>query len=55
MKGVQKETGIKGKNLWMPVRIALTGELHGPELNVIAYYLGNEEMIRRLEKALKGA
>lgn len=54
MKGVQKETGIKGKNLWMPVRIALTGEIHGPELGVIAFYLGNKEMIRRLETALKG-
>ncbi|MGC9513527.1 MAG: glutamate--tRNA ligase [Fidelibacterota bacterium] len=54
MKGVQKETGIKGKNLWMPVRIALTGEIHGPELGIIAFYLGNEEMIRRLETALKG-
>ena len=55
MKGVQKETGVKGKNLWMPVRIALTGEFHGPELGVIAYYLGNDEMIRRLDTALEKA
>lgn len=53
MKTVQKETGIKGKNLWMPVRIALTGELHGPELGVIVYYFGKDESIRRLRKALK--
>jgi len=53
MKAVQKETGVKGKNLWMPVRIALTGELHGPELGVIVYYLGKEESKRRLNKALK--
>ncbi|HDT12192.1 MAG TPA: glutamate--tRNA ligase [Candidatus Marinimicrobia bacterium] len=54
MKTVQNETGVKGKNLWMPVRIALTGELHGPELGVIVYYLGKEESIRRLNTALKG-
>ena len=32
MKKIQKKTGIKGKNLYMPVRAALTGNLHGPEL-----------------------
>ncbi len=53
MKSIQKETGVKGKNLWMPVRIALTGELHGPELGMIAYYLGKAEMIRRLDTALR--
>jgi glutamyl-tRNA synthetase len=53
MKAVQNETGVKGKNLWMPVRIALTGDLHGPELGVIVYYLGKEESLRRLNKVLK--
>ncbi len=53
MKAVQKETGVKGKKLWMPVRIALTGELHGPELGLIAWYLGRDEMLCRLEKALE--
>ena len=32
IKAVQKETGIKGKNLFMPIRIAVSGEMHGPEL-----------------------
>lgn len=45
---VQKETGIKGKNLFMPVRLALTGEEHGPELGLIAYVLGREEILNRL-------
>jgi len=44
---VQKETGVKGKNLFMPVRLALTGEEHGPELGMIAYVLGKEEVLKR--------
>ena len=47
---VQKETGVKGKNLFMPVRLALTGEEHGPELGMSAYVLGREEVIQRLRK-----
>lgn len=45
---VQKETAIKGKNLFMPVRLALTGQEHGPELGLIAYVLGREEILNRL-------
>lgn len=49
---VQKKTGIKGKNLFMPIRLALTGEEHGPELGLIAYVLGKEEVINRLKLKL---
>jgi nondiscriminating glutamyl-tRNA synthetase len=31
-KAVQKETGKKGKDLFHPIRVALTGETSGPEL-----------------------
>ena len=31
-KEIQKEHGIKGKNLFMGSRIILTGQMHGPEL-----------------------
>ncbi len=48
MKEIQLETGVKGKNLWMPVRIGLTGEMHGPELGYIVEYLGKEENIKRI-------
>jgi nondiscriminating glutamyl-tRNA synthetase len=47
---VQKETGVKGKNLYMPLRLALTGEEHGPELGMIAYVLGKEVVMKRLKK-----
>lgn len=32
MKTVSEETGVMGKDLWMPLRVALTGQIHGPDL-----------------------
>ncbi|RKY85779.1 glutamate--tRNA ligase [candidate division KSB1 bacterium] len=40
MKEIQNETGIKGKSLWMPVRLALTGRFEGPELVKILEIFG---------------
>ncbi len=48
VKEVQKETGIKGKNLFMPIRIAVTGELHGPDLNEIMSIIGKDTVLKRL-------
>ncbi len=48
-KVIQKETGIKGKNLFMPVRVALTGQMHGPEIYEVIDILGRETMLKRLE------
>jgi nondiscriminating glutamyl-tRNA synthetase len=47
MKLIQKSTGIKGKNLFMPVRVAITGSAHGPELVNVLYLLGKEKIIDR--------
>ena len=52
MKSVQEEIGLKGKNLWMPVRIALTGQNHGPELQKLAEYFGKDEVLSRFNNAL---
>jgi nondiscriminating glutamyl-tRNA synthetase len=49
-KAVQKATGAKGKELYMPVRIAVTGKLHGPELAKALPVLGPEECINRIRK-----
>jgi glutamyl-tRNA synthetase len=46
---VSRETGIKGKALFHPVRLLLTGEEHGPDLGSIAYVLGKDEVISRLK------
>jgi nondiscriminating glutamyl-tRNA synthetase len=53
IKEVQKETGIKGKNLFMPIRIAVSGEMHGPELPNTIYLLGREKSIQHIENMLK--
>jgi glutamyl-tRNA synthetase len=42
---------IKGKALYMPLRIALTGERHGPELAHIFEILGKEKIQSRFELA----
>lgn len=48
MKKIQKSSGFKGKDLYMPVRALLTGQVHGPELSNILEILGKEEILRRL-------
>jgi len=52
MKTVQNETGIMGKNLWMPVRIALTGDLHGPDLPMVAEILGREKCVKFIRQVI---
>ncbi|NUO82647.1 glutamate--tRNA ligase [candidate division KSB1 bacterium] len=44
MKTVNQETGVMGKDLWMPIRIALTGAMHGPDLPKLAALLGKERV-----------
>ncbi len=52
MKKIQKSTGVKGKWLWMPIRVALTGRMHGPELPRVVELLGREKCRRFLEAAI---
>jgi glutamyl-tRNA synthetase len=50
--GALSETlSIKGKNLYMPLRVALTGECHGPELIHIFELLGSSRIKSRFELA----
>lgn len=50
VNAVKEKTGRKGKELFMPLRLALTGREHGPEMKVVFALLGRE----RAEKRLKG-
>lgn len=45
---VKEKTGKKGKELFMPLRVALTGMEHGPELPVLLPLLGPEKVKDRL-------
>ncbi|QCR33533.1 glutamate--tRNA ligase [Lysinibacillus sp. SGAir0095] len=45
---VQQQTGLKGKALFMPIRILLTGQMHGPELPLVLKLLGKDLLVKRL-------
>ena len=53
MDAVKGATGHKGKDLFMPIRKALTAMEHGPELKMILPLIGKERILARLggEKA----
>ncbi len=44
---VKTATGRSGKTLFMPLRIALTGRSHGPELAALLPLIGREETLAR--------
>lgn len=52
LKQVQKETGYKGKQLFMSIRVALTGQMHGRDLNMTIYLLGKEKVVARCQNLL---
>ena len=51
LKATGKDAGIKGKDLFMPVRSALTGRTHGPALGEVAAVLGRGRVLERLARA----
>jgi nondiscriminating glutamyl-tRNA synthetase len=42
--------GVKGRELFQPLRAALTGRTHGPELPAVAFALGRERCVSRLRR-----
>lgn len=53
IRAVQKETGIKGKGLYMPIRIAFTGQMHGDDLAKTMAAIGRDELLLRLKEELQ--
>ncbi|NLO97619.1 MAG: glutamate--tRNA ligase [Peptococcaceae bacterium] len=53
LKQIGKELKLKGKDVFMPVRVALTGQMHGPDLDLIIGLLGKDNIVRRLQKTAK--
>lgn len=51
LKEVQKETKYRGRKLFMPIRVAATGRMHGPDLHTTLYLLGKEKILQRLKEA----
>jgi len=50
LKKTSKELGMKGKDLYFPLRLALFGREHGPNIPIIYQLLGHEEFLVRLQK-----
>lgn len=48
IKAIMKETKLKGKFVFMPIRVAITGQMHGPDLNYIVPLLGRDTVLARL-------
>ncbi len=49
LKQMTKELKLGGKFVYMPIRVALTGQMHGPELYDVIPLLGQEKVLKRLE------
>ncbi len=52
IKAVQKSTGHKGKKLFMPIRVAVSGQTHGPELPNAIELLGKDKVKHRIQSLL---
>lgn len=45
---LQQHTGRKGKELFLPLRLALTGHESGPEMKIMVALMGREKVLKRL-------
>jgi glutamyl-tRNA synthetase len=48
---LKESSGRKGKQLFMPLRLALTGREHGPEMSALVKRMGKQRAVERLEAA----
>ena len=47
---IKEKTERKGKDLFMPIRLALTGKTKGPELNKLILLMGYNKVMKRLKR-----
>ena len=50
INNVKEKTGVKGKMLYMPIRIKVSGIMHGPELPDTIFLIGKDTVVERLSK-----
>ncbi len=46
---IKEETQLKGKELFMPIRILATTKMHGPELAKTLYLMGKDNIIKNIK------
>ncbi|MBX2986866.1 MAG: glutamate--tRNA ligase [Bdellovibrionaceae bacterium] len=49
---VKNRSGAKGKNLFMPVRVAVIGKPHGTELKILVPLMSQQSLLRRADQVL---
>ncbi len=49
LREIKKQSERKGKELFMPIRKAITGAEHGPELKIVLPLIDREVIVKRLE------
>jgi glutamyl-tRNA synthetase len=52
VNSLKESSGRKGKELFMPIRLALTGLEHGPELAPMLPFIGRDRILKRLNGEL---
>lgn len=52
IKRIVKKTKLKPKNVFMPLRSALSGRTHGPDLPNLIFVWGRENTLERLQKTI---
>ena len=50
INNVKEKAGVKGKMLFMPIRIKVSGVMHGPELPNTIHLIGKEKVLERLSR-----
>lgn len=48
-KAISAETGARGRALFMPLRQAITGQNHGPDMGILLPLIGREKVLARLK------
>lgn len=51
---IKDQTSVKGKNLFMPIRVSVIGKPHGSELKTLVPLIHRQSLISRVEKCLNG-
>jgi len=53
LKSITKELKVGGKKVYMPIRVAVTGQVHGPDLLKLIVLIGRERVLARIDTSLK--
>ena len=46
---IKEKTGRKGKELFLPLRVAFTGLTHGPEMKLLIQLIGRDKIVERIQ------